>query len=411
MPKLAAPKLTAGVALGAVLLTACGGGGSGGSTGEARSASAGTAEATCSDSARVQVEQVASSPVEQVASALLNPTDEDFPPPLVDPAELVSGGPAPDGIPAIDEPKFVRQCSVDWLTADEPVLALEIEGDARAYPLRIMTWHEIANDTVGDVPVTVSYCPLCNTGIAYDRRAEDRVLDFGTSGKLYNSALVMYDRQTQSLWSHFTAEAVAGLLTGTMLETIPVSTVSFADFRRAHPDGLVLSTDTGFDRDYGANPYSGYDDPDGSPFLFDGEADPALPEMTRVVGVLEGGEPVALVSERLVEERVVEFEAGGEALVALGKPGTASALDASDVAEGRDVGSTGVFVPVVNGQRLSFAAAGDEFTDDPTGSRWDILGRAVSGPLEGAQLERVQHVDTFWFAWSSFHPDTRVAPE
>lgn len=221
----------------------------------------------------------------------------------------------------------------------------------------------------------------------------------------------MYDRQTQSLWSHFTAQAVAGHLTGTMLETIPVSTVSFADFRRAHPEGLVLSADTGFDRDYGANPYSGYDDPDGSPFLFDGEAGPALPEMTRVVGVLERGEPVALVSERLLEERVVEFEAGGETLLALAKAGTASALEASGVAEGRDVGSTGVFVPVVNGQRVSFVAAGDEFTDDATGSRWDILGRAVSGPLEGTQLERIQHVDTFWFAWSSFHPDTRVALE
>lgn len=397
-------------AIGILTFAACGDGGRSGSREQARSV-AGTAKATCTDTKPVDVVQQASSPEESVASALLNPTDEDFPPPLVDPAELVSGGPPPDGIPSIDGPKFVRQCSVDWLNADEPVLALEIDGDARAYPLRIMTWHELANDTVGDVPVTVSYCPLCNTGIAYDRRAESRVLDFGTSGKLYNSALVMYDRQTQSLWSHFTAEAVAGLLTGTKLKTFPLSTISFADFRAAYPEGLVLSTDTGTDRDYGANPYAGYDDPGGSPFLFDGEADPALPEMTRVVGVVEGGQPVALVSERLLEERVVEFKAGDQTFVALAKPGTASALDASDVADGRDVGSTGVFDPVVNGQRLSFAATGDVFSDDATASRWDILGRAVSGPLEGTQLERVQHVDTFWFAWSSFYPGTTLALE
>ncbi|MBI2168533.1 MAG: DUF3179 domain-containing protein [Actinobacteria bacterium] len=399
----------AGVALG-LLFQACAGGGGDGFGGEAaRSAPPKVAEATCSDRSPVQVERTESSPEEGGASALLNPSDSDFPPPLVDPDDLLSGGPAPDGIPPIDEPKFVRQCSVDWLTTDEPVLALEIGADARAYPLRIMTWHELVNDTVGSAPVTVSYCPLCNTGIAYDRRAADRVLDFGTSGKLYNSALVMYDRQTQSLWSHFTAQSIAGALTGTKLKTIPVSTVGFADFRRAHPDGLVLSTDTGHDRDYGANPYEGYDDPAASPFLFDGEADPALPEMTRVVGVSNEDDPVALVSEKLLEERVFEFEAGGEPLVALAKPGTTSALERSRVDQGRDVGSTGVFVPVVDGRRLSFEATERGFTDAETGSGWDIFGRAVSGPLEGSQLERLQHVDTFWFAWSSFHPDTRVA--
>ena len=237
------------------------------------------------------------------------------------------------------------------------------------------------------------------------------MLDFGTSGRLYNSSLVMYDRQTQSLWTHFDAQAVAGLLTGTTLDTIPVQTVSFVDFRGAHPDGLVLSTDTGFDRSYGANPYEGYDDPDRSPFLFDGPRDDRLPDMTRVVGINRGDEAVAVVAARAVDDGVLEVEVAGERLVVLAKAGTASALDDSDISQGRDVGARGVFVPEVNGRTLSFRAAGDGFRDAETGSTWSIFGEAVAGPLEGAQLERVQHVDTFWFAWSAFYPSTRVVPD
>lgn len=413
------------LALLALVATACGsidpgdggdiGGDGTGSTDGTRSAdgagTAGSAEpvaATCETDGPVEVDQVEPDPEEDVPSALDDRFDEAFPEPLVDPNEIRSGGPPPDGIPPIDEPTFVRQCSVDWLTASDPVLSLEIDGDARAYPLRVMTWHELANDTIGGVPVTVSYCPLCNSALAYDRRAGDRVLDFGTSGSLFNSALVMYDRQTESLWSHFTARAVVGVLTGTELDTFPMQTVAFEDFRSEHPDGLVLSRDTGFDRDYGRNPYSGYDDPDSSPFLFEGDIDPALPAKTRVVTLERGGGAVAIVQERLLEERVLEFEMGGETLVAVAKPGTASALDDSEVAQGRDVGATGVFVPEVDGQHLSFGAAGEQFVDEPTGSTWNILGHAVSGPLEGSELTAVEHLNTFWFAWSAFQPDTEI---
>lgn len=366
------------------------------------------APATCQDDRVVEIEQVESTAREDVPSALQDRFDGAFPEPLVDPDEIRSGGPPPDGIPSIDEPKFVRQCSVDWLTTSEPVLSMEVEGEARAYPLQIMTWHELVNDTVAGVPVTVSYCPLCNSAIAYDRRVGDRVLDFGTSGSLFNSALVMYDRQTESLWSHFTATAVVGVLTGTELDVIPVQTISFADFRQAHPEGLVLSRDTGFDRAYGRNPYTGYDDPSTSPFLFDGEFDDVLPAKTRVLTVERGGDAVAIVLEPLLEERVLEFEVGGADLVALAKPGTSSALDRATVSEGRDVGATGVFVPEVNGQRLTFVAIGEGFRDRQTGSTWDVLGQATAGSLEGAQLEAVPHLDTFWFAWSAFQPDTEI---
>jgi hypothetical protein len=358
----------------------------------------------------VTVPQVEPSPAEDVPSALENPNDPSFPEPLVDPDDVISGGPPPDGIPAIDEPKFLRPDQVDFLEDVEPVMALEIGGDARAYPMQIMTWHEIVNDTVDGVPVAATYCPLCNTAIAYDRRLGDRVLDFGTSGKLYNSALVMYDRQTESLWSHFTAQAIIGTLAGEELDVYPVAMVSWAEWREAHPDGLVLSRDTGYDRDYGRNPYPGYDEIGSPAFLFKGRVDGRLAGKERVIGIERNGDAVAVRLDALADRGVLEVELGGTTLVAWVLPGTASALDAGSVAAGKDVGASGVFVPVVDGRALTFMRSGDGFVDEQTGSRWNVLGQAVEGPLAGTSLQPVVHVDTFWFAWGSFLPETRIVP-
>ena len=357
-----------------------------------------------------EVEQVAASPAEDVPSALDDPRQDSFREPLVDPDEVRSGGPPPDGIPSIDEPKFLRPDEVGFVADEEPVLALDVGGEARAYPVQVLIWHEIVNDTIAGIPVAVTYCPLCNSAVAYDRRLGERVLSFGTSGMLYNLALVMYDRQTESLWSHFTGEAVIGHLTGAQLDVYPMATVSWADWRDAHPHGLVLSRDTGYERDYGRNPYPGYDDVDSSPFLFEGEVDGRLAAMERVVGIDHGGDAVAIRLGELDDEGVLEVEVGDTNLVAWVEPGTVSALDAGSVAAGRDVGATGVFEPVADGRRLSFERTDDGFVDDETGRRWSILGEAVAGPLEGTALEPVAHLDTFWFAWASYQPDTGVVP-
>ncbi len=353
---------------------------------------------------------VESSPKEDVPSALDSAEQDGLPQPLVDPAEIISGGPPPDGIPPIDKPRFHPAGEVDFMEDTEPVLALRIGDDARAYPVQIMIWHELVNDVVGGVPVTVSYCPLCNSAVAYDRRVGERVLDFGTSGLLYQSALVMYDRQTESLWSHFTGQAVAGVLTGTELKLFPMSTVSWADWRKAHPDGHVLSRETGHDRDYGRNPYPGYDDVSTSPFLFEGKVDDRLAAKTRVIGVRDGDASVAVLHDELVQRRIIDVDLAGRRLVVWAKPGTASALDASSLAEGRDVGATGVFVPAAGGRELHFEAARAAFRDRETGSTWGVLGRATAGPLAGQSLEPVEHVDTFWFAWAAFRPDTTIVP-
>lgn len=293
----------------------------------------------------------------------------------VDPSEIISGGPGKDGIPAIDHPVFVTTDeAASFLSDQEPVIVVEVKGDAKAYPVQILVWHEIVNDTVGDVPLTVTYCPLCNSAIAFKRALNGTTYDFGVSGLLRNSDLIMYDRQTESWWQQFTGEAIVGMLTGTTLDLVPASTISFADFRSTYANGQVLSRDTGYSRPYGTNPYAGYDSSD-SPFLFKGEPDHRLRPAERVVAVELNGESVAYPFSALADRLVVEDTVGGTAIVVFFQPGTKSALDASSIEDSRDVGASGVFRPETGGRRLTFRADGGKIKDDETGSTWNITGR------------------------------------
>ncbi len=331
------------------------------------------------------------------------------PSPLINPDHVRSGGPPPDGIPPIDDPEFEPVPEVGWLDGDEPVLSLTVGGETRAYPLQVMTWHEIVNDTVGDVPVAVTYCPLCNSGVAFEREVAGRLLTFGTSGRLYNDNLVMYDRQTESLWPQLTGQASIGALTGTRLVAIPMGTVAWDDFEEAHPDALVLSRDTGHSRPYGRNPYVGYDDPDSPPLFGPAEpTDPRLAAKIRVVGVEIDGDSLAVSRDLLAREGVTAFTVGGQRLVAFHAPGQSSALDSDRIAQGADIGTVAVYRATFGGEDLAFEAEDGAFVDSATGSRWDVLGRAVSGPLEGEELSPVQFLDTFWFVWVAFHPDTEL---
>ena len=186
-------------------------------------------------------------------------------------SEIMSGGPPKDGIRAIDRPEFVGVDAADgWLKPREPVIFFVRGSDARAYPLQILIWHEIVNDIVGAVPVAITFCPLCNTAIAFDRRVHGQTLSFGTTGKLRFSDLVMYDRQTESWWQQATGQAIVGALTGVQLMPLPAQTISWGTFKEAFPGGKVLSRHTGYNRPYGENPYVGYDDVNSSPFLYRG---------------------------------------------------------------------------------------------------------------------------------------------
>jgi hypothetical protein len=264
-------------------------------------------------------------------------SNTDFSRAEVDFSEILSGGPPKDGIPSIDQPEFAAAGSVDDIPGTEPVIRLEINGEVHGYPLRIMTWHEIVNDTVGGVPVAVTYCPLCNSAIAFERIVGGSQTTFGTTGKLRNSDLVMYDRATETWWQQFTGEAIIGERAGDVLKMLPVRVVSLDEFRRENADGKLLLPALA-SRPYGSNPYEGYDGR-GAPYpFFTGKMPESINPMARVVVVRDGGKVMA-VSLAMVREKgkvmLDDIEIGWTS-------GVNSALDTRQISKGRDVGAVRV---------------------------------------------------------------------
>ncbi len=326
--------------------------------------------------------------------------------------EIVSGGPPKDGIPPIDNPKFISVRDADaWLDDDEPVVVVSLGRDAKAYPLQILMWHEIVNDEVAGIPVTVTFCPLCNTALSFDRRFDGQVLDFGTTGRLRYSDLVMYDRQTETWWQQATGQGLVGDYAGERLEFIASPLVSWETFKRTHPKGRVLSRDTGHSRTYGSNPYVRYDELNQDPYesFFDAEVDRRLPAKERVVALSAEGVARAYPFSALRKARVINDTFEGRDIVVVWAPGTTSALDAAEIRDSRDVGASGVFNRRIGDRVLTFTRIDDGlFMDEQTGSTWNVLGMAVSGPLQGLHLESVPHGNHFWFAWAVFMPETEV---
>jgi hypothetical protein len=340
--------------------------------------------------------------------------DTDFNISAVPYQEIFSGGPGKDGIPAIDNPRFesIEEARA-WVTGDGPVISLEVNGEARAYPLAVLAWHEIVNDTIGGVPVIVTFCPLCHTALAFERTLDGTVHDFGVSGNLRFSDMVMYDRQSETWWQQATGKGIVGELTGAKLGFLPSQLIGLDQFAETYPDGIVMNRDTGWGRDYGRNPYVGYDTADQQPFLFDGATDGRLSPKERVVtiGEQDNTAPISIPYSELRSNGVANVDFEGQPLVALWQPGAVSALDAAYIDESEDVGGTGVFSAVVDGDTLTFTRDGDEaapITDLETGSTWDVTGRAIDGPLSGTVLEPVPHGDHFWFAWAAFVPQTGI---
>jgi len=328
----------------------------------------------------------------------------------IDLSTLKSGGPPKDGIPSIDDPSFVSVgAASDWAAPEEPVIVFEHDGTARAYPLQILTHHEIVNDRVGGTPVAVTFCPLCYSALAFKRTLDGKPVEFGVSGMLRNSDLVMYDRKTETLWQQLTGKAIVGDLAGQTLEQLPSQIVSFRQFGEAHPDGEVLSRDTGHNRPYGRNPYAGYDDVNNKPFAYDGPTDDRLPPMAKVVAVTIGDTHKAFPHSTTQEERVIHDTMADRPLVVFHAPGAVSALDAAQIENSKETGSTGVFDRRVDGRTLTFSYTEDgRFQDEETGSTWTVTGTAVDGPMEGTQLDRIQYGDYFAFAWFAFRPNTAL---
>lgn len=312
--------------------------------------------------------------------------------------QIVSGGPPPDGIPSIDNPKFITVEQADsYLSDNDLVLGVSLKGETRAYPLQILVWHEIVNDVVGETPVAVTYCPLCFTNQVFNRTtAEGEILEFGTSGKLYNSNLVMYDRNTSSLWSQAMAQSITGEYSGTNLERIPFDLTYWSDWKQLYPDSLVLSQDTGHVRPYGVDPYGDYyTNPD---VLFPvSNQDDRLGLKEIIVGVNHNGEYRAYPFRDIESLKVI-----------------------NDQINGKDISIWSVapflvkmFDPSVNGQVLTFSydSMSKTFFDDQTGSEWNIDGVSINGSLNGSALMRLAFDEGFWFEWVAFHPETSVFNE
>jgi hypothetical protein len=290
------------------------------------------------------------------------------------------------------------------------VIAVVVAGRARAYPVQILVWHEIVNDVLAGQPISVTYCPLCNSALVYQRTVAGRVLSFGTTGMLRNSDLVMWDRQTQSWWQQFDGRALVGSLAGERLTAIDSQVLSWAQFKARYPDASVLSRDTGFQRPYGQNPYLGYESLDQRPFLYNGRLDPRLPPMERVVAVFVRGATVVVPFARLHHDPAFSGTVAGARYVILFNPKLRSALDTLAISAGSEVGTVGVFDRELGGRALRFRPrSGGLFTDVQTGSSWDLTGRALAGPLRGRQLVPMRHDEQFWFALAAFVPTARLA--
>jgi len=293
----------------------------------------------------------------------------DFSKTSIDFSEILSGGVDKDGIPSIDAPAFRPAGEITNIAATEPVIRLEINGDLRAYPLQVLTWHEIVNDTVGGVPVAVTYCPLCNAALVFNRTVGGEATTFGTTGMLRNSDLVMYDRKTQSWWQQFTGEAIVGSQTGNELEMLPSRVVAFGDFAAEAPAGRVLVPNDPAMRSYGDNPYDGYDSRRRPYPFFTGKMPEGIGAMVRVVAIKDRGNPKAVSLVTLRQKG--EMKVGGVTL--RWTPGVNSALDKDQIAKGRDVGAV----------------------------------RATRKGADGKEVD-VVHDITFAFAFHAFHPEAEI---
>lgn len=336
--------------------------------------------------------------------------------PWVDPKKLRSVGLPPDGIPSIDGPRFqsVRSAG-QWLEPDDVVLTVEHGGEAKAYPIRILNWHEIANDTIGGVPIAATYCPLCNSGVVFKRPQFDGTrAAFGTSGRLYNSNLVMYDRVTGTFWDQITGRPMVGPMVGKVerLGRLPSSMARWAAWKRHHPDAKVLerpSSGSGGDRpsgydeekadfvpDYSYNPYADYASSDYGTYGTVVTDDRLVPK-ERITGVSLKGGAKAYRKSAVRASRLINDFVGGSPVVVAWNP------QADDVI---------VFKRKIpqRAQPLEFKLRDGHWVDEQTGTTWCWNGEAESGPLADleAQLERVTSTTTYWFAWAAIHPDTEL---
>ena len=324
--------------------------------------------------------------------------------------------------PTLDFPKFVgREEGLETFFSKEPVIAIEINGQAKAYSLNILTMHEISNDILGDVPVLVIYCPLCNSGIVYNRnlnfKGKDYLLEFEASGMLRMSDMVMLDRNTETLWQQLMGEAIVGELNTATLDILPSLIISVEEFFMRYPLGEILSKNTGFSSSeayYGKNPYVNYDAQDGKPksrFFDNTKIDDRLPPMERIVDIENDGKYKVYTFNDIAASGVINDTFKTSEVVLFHQAGTVSILDKEDISDSKDIGTVVVYNRELDGMTLTFKKEAGKFKDIQTNSFWDITGYCYEGELKGKQLKIQPHSNHFAFAWLAFYPDSEIFGE
>ncbi len=323
--------------------------------------------------------------------------DEDGTKHLIPLDQVFAGGPPKDGIPSIDAPLFVGPDEWESLDYQDDglVIGIEVDGQRRAYPFQVLVWHELVNDSFGGVPLLISYCPLCGTGIVFERLIDGEPVEFGVSGQLYNSDLLMYDRLSDTLWSQITGTAVVGARTGERLAFYPSEIMTWADWQATYPNSEVLGRDTGYNRDYDVDPYGNYY-VDGTIMFPVSERDDRLQAKTRVTGVEVDEETFgAYPDQAVLDHGPINDVLGGVPLVIVANPMSGNNIV---VFERR----------LDDGRTLTFEVDGDGLVDVESGTTWSFEGKALDGALAGSQLTELQAVKGFWFAWFAFHPQTAL---
>ena len=305
--------------------------------------------------------------------------------------KIKGGGPPKDGIPSIDNPIFANAQDANFMSDSDTVIGLDIDGEKKAYPLFILVWHEIVNDKISGIPVSVTYCPLCYTNQVFERKINGLEVEFGTSGKLYNSNLLMYDRLTESYWSQALGIAVKGELSGYQLDLIPFDVITWGDWKKLHPDTLVLTTDTGHIRSYATDPYGKYYTEPRIMFPVE-HSDDRMNTKEIIIGFNQDGIYKAY-KQNDIESQILINDSIGNMPVML----------VSLYSE-----NSRAFERVIDKQILDFQYLDGKIIDIQTNSEWNYDGLAISGQFVGEQLKRLPIEPGFWFEWVAFHPQTLV---
>lgn len=314
---------------------------------------------------------------------------------------IQAGGPPKDGIPPIDRPKYVPAADAEkFLRAGDVVFGLEYGDALKAYPQKILVRHEIVNEEVAGEKISITYCPLTGSTVGFKgwSRVDRAALTFGTTGKLVNSNLLMYDRQSDSQWPQILGVAIAGPNKGVVLEEIPLVWTTWGRWRGTYPQSLVLSTDTGFFRAYGSDPYGSYDRSgtyydSGGPFFPVMADDQRFPAKRVVVGVKANGAVLAIPKLAVEQRRAINTTLGGVPLVAL---------------HDEQLAAVRVFARRAGTDVLTFRREGNLLVDDQTGGSWTATALCQGGRLAGTQLPILPAYDVMWFAWYAFYPGTAV---